>query len=96
MIVFPSYLSSLGKKRIHINLHDDGTYVLLTDSCQIFGRCLRENNVLCADCVRPSVCYIILDYILKLHRSSAQGISQGASGAAALGSSDQGRIMGYN
>ena len=40
--------------------------------------------------VRLSVVTLSFDYIPKLQRSSAQGISQGASGAAALGGRDQG------
>ena len=63
---------------------------------RFLGVVYKKNNVLCADCARTSDCYIVMDYIPKLQRSSAQGINQGASCAAALGSSDQGRKMGHN
>jgi len=61
---------------------------------RLFGVVYEIHNVLCADCVRPSVCYFVLDYTPKLHISSAQGISYGASGAAALAAETKERWNG--
>jgi len=73
MIVFPSYRSSLGKKEYISNLHDYRTYVLLTDSCQIVGRCLRKKRCLmCRLC--SSVCLL---HYLGLHSKITQVICTG-------------------
>lgn len=68
MIVVLSNLVFQRKELYVSHLHDYGMYVFIDRRLSYCSALFTRKNVFCVDCVRPSVCSFVFDYIPTLHR----------------------------